>query len=109
MLASLESPIGLNEAFVVERRASTLRIRLSANALDLPNLAQDDGTWLRQVAINRLEICCEALDAGNSVLIGWIVRLCQAAPSVRIILAGLSDRVRFLIRRMRLERMVELA
>ncbi len=109
MRSACETAIFLTSAYVIERRERTWVVTLNREAGEQPCLPGDDGAWLKGEAADELEIRCHALKQANSVLIAWIIRLSQVAPTARLRLTGCDRRVLTLFKRLRIDALAELS
>jgi anti-anti-sigma regulatory factor len=94
--------------YVVRAESDHVVVELFRDAMDHPFLTSDTAEHILGVGIGEIRIDCAHVQHANSVMIAWIIRVVNALKPRHVALVGVSDRQAFLLRRMRLDQLVEI-
>jgi anti-anti-sigma regulatory factor len=83
-------------------------VLLHRDAMDAPSLAADAGASFLSVSSGEVRIDFSCLSHVNSVLLAWIIRVVNLAKPRAVVLMQVSERHAVLLRRMRLDQLLEI-
>lgn len=88
--------------------AGHITVLLHRDAMDAPSLSSDAGMSFVQESSGEVHIDFSCLAHVNSVLLAWIIRVVNLAKPRPVVLLHVSERHAVLLRRMRLDQLLEI-